>query len=249
MLTDAQMAAMSPEQIKMHQMPVRQRFREMNVADAARAALGGTQTCEREPNPGPIAGAFAGMHIKRGVSAACDAAAMQAEQQQQSAQANADNWSATQVAAHQCIVSIVVDTPGAPENGYWPLDKSEPNASFNDQASMATRINPALSGGAGSDANLKQYFENRRLGLTLVNNYYGPVGVAAAQQELLKPNHAAVLSHLRQRLTDPAFAASLSPADRAEYSLLVDNPANFVPCKAKLGHNLLPPLPDQNPFM
>ena len=47
------------------------------------------------------------------------------------------------------------------------------------------------------------------------------------------PEHAAIEATIKDRLGDPAFAATLSPLDRADYDLLTAKPDQFITCVAR----------------
>lgn len=171
----------------------------------------------------------------------CDRFARTFRQREQARQAKDDAWAVRTVAANGCFVSIPVEAPGAPEQGYWPLSRSEENVSAQIYSQLASQDGLEVSQGHATDADLKKYVEDRRTGLMLLAEFYGPPGVDYGQQALLQPPHDAVLKRLRERLTDPKFVATLDAMDRVEYRLLVDSPALFVPCKVKVGHDLRPP--------
>jgi hypothetical protein len=195
-----------------------------------------------ETCPMAIDGQRAPPGLQLGSNAECNAVAKRREQHAQDAEAARNAWMVARITENHCFASRSVSASGAPEQGYWPLSRSEEHTSVAMFAGIATQQARAFTAGKpATDADLADYVEKRRMGLLLLVDYYGPAGVASAQADLLGPDDAAVLDRLRARLADPAYAAALSPINRAEYRLLADDPAAFVPCKAKLGHNLFPP--------
>ena len=47
------------------------------------------------------------------------------------------------------------------------------------------------------------------------------------------PAHAAIVATIKESLADPAFSASLTPLERADYDLLTSKPDQFITCVAR----------------
>lgn len=94
------------------------------------------------------------------------------------------------------------------------------------------------------DGQLHAYVDQRTSLLKAIHLFYGDAGLATAQAAYAKPDHAAVVAEIAERLSDPAYSAGLSALDVAHHRLLVAEPAGFVPCVARIGRAYLPPAAD-----
>jgi hypothetical protein len=88
---------------------------------------------------------------------------------------------------------------------------------------------------AERDAALLDYFESRKTLGQVIHRLFGGPGLQLAADGYSDPAHRNAVAALRQRLTDPAFAAQLSPLERAEIELLAANPLDFISCIARRG--------------
>jgi hypothetical protein len=118
-------------------------------------------------------------------------------------------------------------------------------------AGEASRINPAISltefldkadraqknvlfAFAGDeDAQLKTYFEQRKLLVQLAHRFYGEDGLEIIRGAFAQPPHADVIAKLRERLKDRRFMKLFTPLERAELKLLVQAPGDFITCNAR----------------
>jgi Zn-dependent protease with chaperone function len=83
------------------------------------------------------------------------------------------------------------------------------------------------------DERLKNYVDTRKLMIEVTHRFFGEPGLAQAIAEYGRPEHAAVVSLLKERMADPAFTKSLKALDLAEYELLTENPSEFISCVAR----------------
>jgi hypothetical protein len=91
-------------------------------------------------------------------------------------------------------------------------------------------------GGASSaerDIALLDYFRSRKAMGRVIHRFFGDPGLQVAAARYAGPEHQAAIALLRERLTDPGFASSLRPLERAELDLLAAAPLDFVPCVAR----------------
>ena len=91
-------------------------------------------------------------------------------------------------------------------------------------------------GGASSaerDAALIDYFKSRKTFGAVIHRFFGDPGLQVAAARYAAPEHQAAIALLRERLTVPGFASSLSPLERAELELLAATPLDFVSCVAR----------------
>jgi hypothetical protein len=95
----------------------------------------------------------------------------------------------------------------------------------------ARRVGEASS--AGRDAALIDYFKSRKAMGQVIHRFFGDPGLQVAAARYAGPEHQAAIALLRERLTDPGFASSLRPLERAELDLLAAAPLDFVSCVAR----------------
>jgi hypothetical protein len=95
----------------------------------------------------------------------------------------------------------------------------------------ARRVGEASS--AGRDAALVDYFKTRKAMIAVIYRFFGDPGLQMAAARFAGPEHQAAIALLRERLTDPGFASSLRPLERAELELLAATPLDFVSCPAR----------------
>ena len=69
--------------------------------------------------------------------------------------------------------------------------------------------------------------------IAVIDRFFGDPGLQVAAARYAGPEHQAAIALLRERLTDPGFASSLRPLERAELELLAANPLDFVSCVAR----------------
>jgi Zn-dependent protease with chaperone function len=95
----------------------------------------------------------------------------------------------------------------------------------------ARRVGEASS--AGRDAALIDYFKIRKSMGQVIHRFFGDPGLQVAAASYAGPEHQTAIALLRERLTVPGFASSLSPLERAELDLLAATPLDFVSCVAR----------------
>jgi hypothetical protein len=95
----------------------------------------------------------------------------------------------------------------------------------------ARRVSGASS--AERDAALIDYFKSRKAMGEVIHRFFGDPGLQVAAARYAAPEHQAAIALLRERLTAPGFASSLSPLERVELDLLAATPLDFVPCVAR----------------
>jgi hypothetical protein len=95
----------------------------------------------------------------------------------------------------------------------------------------ARRVGEASS--AGRDTALVDYFKTRKAMAAVIYRFFGDPGLQVAAARFAGPEHQAAIALLRERLTDPGFASSLRPLERAELELLAATPLDFVSCVAR----------------
>jgi Zn-dependent protease with chaperone function len=86
---------------------------------------------------------------------------------------------------------------------------------------------------ADRDLRLIDYFKVRKLMGETIHRFFGNPGLEAEAARYASPDHEAAIALLQQRLSDPGFAVSLSPLERAELKLLATAPTEFVSCTAR----------------
>jgi hypothetical protein len=95
----------------------------------------------------------------------------------------------------------------------------------------ARRVTEASA--AERDTALLDYFTARKTMSWVIHRFFGDPGLEVAATRYAGPDHEAAIALLRQRLTDPGFAAALSPLKRAEIEVLAAAPLDFVTCTAR----------------
>ena len=95
----------------------------------------------------------------------------------------------------------------------------------------ARRVGVASS--AERDAALIDYFKTRKAMGEVIHRFFGDPGLQVAAARYAGPEHQTAIALLRERLTVPGFASSLSPLERAELELLAATPLDFVSCVAR----------------
>ncbi len=99
------------------------------------------------------------------------------------------------------------------------------------------RHSESLAAQAGAtdadDAGLRAYVEARKQRYESVDRLFGDPGLALMQASFAGPDHRSAVERLRRRLADPGWAESLSPVERAEFTLLTQSPDEFMPCIAR----------------
>ena len=88
---------------------------------------------------------------------------------------------------------------------------------------------------AERDTALLDYFKSRKAMGQVIHRFFGDPGLQVAAARYAGPEHQTAIALLRERLTDPNFASSLSPLERAELDLLAAAPLDFVSCVARGG--------------
>ncbi len=86
---------------------------------------------------------------------------------------------------------------------------------------------------AERDSALLDYFKSRKAMGEVIHRFFGDPGLKAAAARYAGPEHQAAIARLRERLTVPGFASSLSALERAELELLAATPLDFVSCVAR----------------
>ena len=86
---------------------------------------------------------------------------------------------------------------------------------------------------ADRDLRLVEYFKVRKLMGEVIHRFFGDPGLEVAAPRYVAPEHQTVIALLRERLTDPRFAAALKPLERAELELLAAAPQDFISCTAR----------------
>ena len=86
---------------------------------------------------------------------------------------------------------------------------------------------------AGRDTALLDYFKTRKAITAVIYRFFRDPGLQVAAACFAGPEHQAAIALLRERLTDPGFASSLRPMERAELELLAATPLDFVSCAAR----------------
>ena len=99
----------------------------------------------------------------------------------------------------------------------------------------ARRVGEASS--AERDTALLDYFKSRKAMGQVIHRFFGDPGLQVAAARFAAPEHQTAIALLRERLTVPGFASSLSPLERAELDLLAATPLDFVSCVARQAQN------------
>ncbi len=99
----------------------------------------------------------------------------------------------------------------------------------------ARRVSEASA--AARDAALVDYFESRKAMGQVIHRFFGDPGLQAAAARYAARDHQTAIALLRQRITDPNFASSLSPLEHAELDILAASPLDFVSCVARRAQN------------
>jgi Zn-dependent protease with chaperone function len=86
---------------------------------------------------------------------------------------------------------------------------------------------------AERDARLLDYFKVRKTMGLVIHRFFGGPGLQEAAVRYGYYAHQTAIAMLRQRLTDPSFASTLNPLERAELDLLAAAPQDFVSCTAR----------------
>jgi hypothetical protein len=86
---------------------------------------------------------------------------------------------------------------------------------------------------AERDARLLDYFKVRKTMGLVIHRFFGDPGLQEAAVRYGYYAHQTAIAMLRQRLTDPSFASTLNPLERAELDLLAAAPQDFVSCTAR----------------
>lgn len=83
------------------------------------------------------------------------------------------------------------------------------------------------------DAALRDYFERRKTLGETIHRFFGEPGLQLAAESYAGEAHQNAAALLRQRLSDPRFAAKFKPLEQAEMALLAEAPAEFISCVAR----------------
>ena len=94
-----------------------------------------------------------------------------------------------------------------------------------------------VASSAERDAALIDYFKSRKAMGEVIHRFFGDPGLQVAAARYAGPEHQTAIALLRERLTVPGFASSLSPLERAELDLLAATPLDFVSCVARGAQN------------
>lgn len=86
---------------------------------------------------------------------------------------------------------------------------------------------------ADRDLRLIEYFKVRKLMGETIHRFFGEPGLQLAAARIVTADHQNAIAVLRQRLSDPGFAAKFNSLERAEIDLLVTAPQDFVTCTAR----------------
>jgi hypothetical protein len=97
----------------------------------------------------------------------------------------------------------------------------------------ARRVGAASS--ADRDAALLDFFRSRKTLGEVIHRFFGDPGLQVAEARYAGADHQTAVALLRERLTAPDFASTLSPLERAEIELLAAAPLDFVSCTARRG--------------
>jgi Zn-dependent protease with chaperone function len=100
---------------------------------------------------------------------------------------------------------------------------------YNDKAAR----NVMDSAPASRDQRIVEYYDVRKLMSETIHRFFGDPGLQMAAARATGPDHEGAIAALRQRLSDPAFAAKLGPLKSAEAEILVAAPQDFVSCLAR----------------
>jgi hypothetical protein len=88
---------------------------------------------------------------------------------------------------------------------------------------------------AERDAALLDFFKSRKTFGQVIHRFFGDPGLQVAAAHYAGPEHQTAIARLRERLTDPGFASTLDPRERAELDLLAAAPLDFISCTARRG--------------
>jgi Zn-dependent protease with chaperone function len=93
----------------------------------------------------------------------------------------------------------------------------------------------AAASSAERDAALLDFFRSRKTFGQVIHRFFGDPGLQIAAAHYAGPEHQTAIARLRERLTDPRFASTLNPLERAELDLLATAPLDFISCTARRG--------------
>ncbi len=85
---------------------------------------------------------------------------------------------------------------------------------------------------ADRDLRLLDYFTVRKTMGWIIHRFFGDPGLELAAHRAAAPERQAAIALLRERVTDPDFAAALSSLERAELKVLAADPQDFISCTA-----------------
>lgn len=85
----------------------------------------------------------------------------------------------------------------------------------------------------GRDDSLRSYVLTRRTITEAIHHFFGEPGLDHALAAFHAPAHVKAVAMLRERLGEPGFGAGLAVVERAEMTLLAEEPDMFLPCVAR----------------
>jgi Zn-dependent protease with chaperone function len=97
----------------------------------------------------------------------------------------------------------------------------------------AAARNVVEASSAERDPRLLDYFKVRKTMGWVIHRFFGDPGLQVAAASYGGSEHQTAIAMLRGRITDPGFAAPLTPLERAEVQLLADAPQDFISCTAR----------------
>jgi Zn-dependent protease with chaperone function len=118
--------------------------------------------------------------------------------------------------------------------GRYSLNYEVNGTSLQDYLNLAqaSAENGPPKGSTDEDVWLKKYAEYRWIYTVSVNDFWGFRGLKQMQETYRKPEHAAVLRRMADRLTDAKFTTGLSEVEIVQMESLVTRPEVYVPCSA-----------------
>lgn len=120
-------------------------------------------------------------------------------------------------------------------DGRFPMRQESP-LGYTIARHEAQAIGITISRGyPGSDEEadwLRGYIDSRETLLTYSYSNWGLAGLRTINQAFAKPEHAAILERLREKLEEPEFASSFGRLERAKLDTLLARPQDYLPCPA-----------------
>ena len=145
-------------------------------------------------------------------------------------------------------VTVQAVLPGAISTPFW--DKAGLPVHHLPDATVMTAENLVDASLAGLDqgelitipslpeiADWEKFEAARKAMGEVIHRFFGDPGLQVAATRYARSEHQTAIARLRERLTVPGFASSLSPLERAELELLAASPLDFVSCVARGAQN------------